>query len=46
MLDPARLRVDLAVLLVGGGYSRAGAVKEYAARAGGALIDREDEFHH
>jgi hypothetical protein len=45
MLDPAGLWENLRKLLLRDGDDLAAVVKEDAAGAGGALIEREDVFH-
>ena len=45
VLDPARLRVDLAELVLRGGRRRAVFVEQDRARAGGSLVECEDVAH-
>jgi hypothetical protein len=45
VLDPAGLREDLAELALRDATHRAGLVEDDGARAGGALIEGEDDFH-
>jgi hypothetical protein len=45
VLHPARLREDLAKLLLGAGYRCASVVKRNTARAGGALVEGNDNAH-
>ena len=45
VLDPARLRKDLAELLLRNRLDRPGIVEHDGARAGGALVQREDVSH-
>src|SRR5438552_176402 len=46
VLDPARLGIDLLVLLLGDRYHLAGVVEDHAPTARGALVDRRCVFRH
>ena len=46
MLDPTGMRINLLMLLLGGGNDASGAVKDDETGAGGALIDGADVAGH